>query len=150
MEADMRVKAQQFVPERHSKRNEFDSALKKDAQAWESAKTRLEVEWKDFQSVLKNYIEDMSKQEDSRRTKELPGQISKLINEITGSVEDAEKKHIRASRNDDGGRIAGDLDRQLARAAAAAWSNDSYFRFYVLHTDDYLKNVVDSAAGLER
>ena len=65
MQADARGKAQQFAAELRAKRNEFDSALKKQAQAgeaaWESAKTRLEGEWKEFQHVLKQYTDTVGK-----------------------------------------------------------------------------------------
>ena len=65
MHADARAKAQQVVAKLRAKRNEFDGALKKQAQAgeaaWESAKTRLEAEWKEFQHVLKDYTETIGK-----------------------------------------------------------------------------------------
>ena len=58
-------KQQQFAAELRAKRNEFDSALKKQTQAgeaaWESAKTRLEAEWKEFQHVLKEYTDTLGK-----------------------------------------------------------------------------------------
>ena len=60
-----RAKAQQFSAKLREKRDEFDSALKKQAQvgeaAWESAKTRLEAQWKEFQHVLKDYTETIGK-----------------------------------------------------------------------------------------
>ena len=65
MQAEARAKAQQFVGELRAKRNEFDSALKKQAQvgeaAWESAKTRLDADWKAFQHILKEYTETIGK-----------------------------------------------------------------------------------------
>ena len=65
MQADARAKAQQFVTELRAKRNEFDGALTKQAQAgeaaWESAKTRLDADWKAFQHILKEYTETIGK-----------------------------------------------------------------------------------------
>jgi hypothetical protein len=70
MQADARAKAQQFVAKLRAKRDEFDSALKKQAQAgeaaWESAKTRLEADWKEFQGLLKEYSETVGKHVDQQ------------------------------------------------------------------------------------
>ena len=65
MQADARVKAQHFIAKLRTERDEFDSALKKQEQAgeaaWESAKARLEAQWKEFQHVLKDYTETVGK-----------------------------------------------------------------------------------------
>ena len=65
MQAEARANAQQLVGELRAKRNEFESALKKQAQAgeaaWESAKTRLDADWKAFQHILKEYTETIGK-----------------------------------------------------------------------------------------
>ena len=71
MQADTRAKAQQFVAELRARRDEFDSALKKQAQAgeaaWETAKTRLEADWKEFQGLLKEYSETVGEHIDQQR-----------------------------------------------------------------------------------
>jgi hypothetical protein len=65
LQTDARAKAQQLVAELRAKRDEFDRTLKKQAKAgeaaWESGKTRLEAEWKEFQHVLKEYTETIGK-----------------------------------------------------------------------------------------
>jgi hypothetical protein len=71
MQADTRAKAQQFVAQLRARRDEFDSALKKQAQAgeaaWETAKTRLEADWKEFQGLLKEYSETVGEHIDQQR-----------------------------------------------------------------------------------
>ncbi len=65
IQSDIRVKAERFVTELRAKRDQFDSALKKQAQAgeatWETAKTRLDAEWMEFQHVLKEYTDTIGK-----------------------------------------------------------------------------------------
>ena len=55
--AEARVKADQFIAEMKKRRNEFESTVKKQAEAGEaaldSAKVRLETEWKDFETETK-------------------------------------------------------------------------------------------------
>jgi hypothetical protein len=69
LQADGRAKAQQFVVELRAKRDEFASALKSQAgeAAWETVKTRLEAEWKEFQHVLKEYTETIGKHMEQQR-----------------------------------------------------------------------------------
>ncbi len=65
MQADARVKADRFIADMKVKRDEFDSTVKKQAEAgeagWDSAKLRLETEWKDFQTETKKYLETFGK-----------------------------------------------------------------------------------------
>ena len=103
MQAEARAKAQQFVGELRAKRNEFDSALKKQAQAgeaaWESAKTRLDADWKAFQHILKEYTETIGKHMEQQQA-------------VFQSQVDAQLKAWRATAD------------QL-NAAAAAFATDS-------------------------
>jgi len=65
MQAATRIKADQFVAEMKTKRDEFESAVKKQAAGGEAAaddaKVRLETEWKGFQSETKKYLETFGK-----------------------------------------------------------------------------------------
>jgi len=59
------VKADQFIADMKKKRNEFESTVKKQAEAgdaaWDSATVRLETEWKGFQTETKKYLETFGK-----------------------------------------------------------------------------------------
>ena len=65
MQAETRVKADQFIAEMKKKRDEFESTVKKQAEAgeaaWDSAKARLETEWKGFEAETKKYLETFGK-----------------------------------------------------------------------------------------
>ena len=65
MHADARLKADRFIADMKVKRDEFDSTVKKQAEAgeagWDTAKVRLETEWKDFQTETKKYLETFGK-----------------------------------------------------------------------------------------
>ena len=65
MQADARVKADRFIADMKARRDQFDSTVKKQAEAgevtWDSAKLRLETEWKDFQAETKKYLETFGK-----------------------------------------------------------------------------------------
>ena len=63
--ADARLKADRFIADMKVKRDEFDSTVKKQAEAgeagWDTAKVRLETEWKNFQNETKKYLETFGK-----------------------------------------------------------------------------------------
>ena len=65
MQAETRVKADQFIAEMKKKRDEFEGTVKKQAEAgeaaWDSAKVRLETEWKGFQAETEKYLETFGK-----------------------------------------------------------------------------------------
>ena len=65
MQAESRVKTGQFIADLRKKRNEFEGAVKKQAESSEAAreatKTRLETEWKGFESEMKKYLEGLGK-----------------------------------------------------------------------------------------
>jgi hypothetical protein len=60
MRAEARVKADKVVADLRKKRNEFESTVKKQADAGEAAreaaKTRLEAEWKGFEGEVTKYV----------------------------------------------------------------------------------------------
>jgi hypothetical protein len=65
MQTETRIKAEQFIADLRKKRNEFESTVKKQAEAGEAAteaiKARLETEWKGFESELKKFVETFGK-----------------------------------------------------------------------------------------
>jgi hypothetical protein len=65
MGAEARVKADQFIGDLCKKRNEFESTVKKQAEAGEAAreamKARLETQWTGFESELRKYLEAFGK-----------------------------------------------------------------------------------------
>jgi hypothetical protein len=60
-QADARVKADRFIADMKVKRDEFVRTVKSQAGTgeanWDSAKLRLETEWKDFQNETRKYLE---------------------------------------------------------------------------------------------
>lgn len=65
MQAETRVKADQFIAEMKKKRDEFEGTVKKQAAAgegaWDGAKVRLETEWKGFQAETGKYLKTFGK-----------------------------------------------------------------------------------------
>ena len=65
MQAETRVKADQFIAVMKDKRDEFESTVRQQADvgetAAEHAKVRLETEWKGFQVETKKYLETFGK-----------------------------------------------------------------------------------------
>ena len=121
MQADARVKAQQFIGELRAKRNEFDGVLKKQAQAgeaaWESAKARLEPEWKEFQHVLKQYTETVGKHIEQQKAvfeSQVNAQL-KAWRDIADQLNAATTAFAAESRRD----IDAAITRMKADAAAA-------------------------------
>lgn len=65
MQAETRVKADRFITEMKKKRDEFERTVQKQAEAGESARdsarARLETEWKGFQAETEKYLETFGK-----------------------------------------------------------------------------------------
>ncbi len=65
MQAQTRVRADQFITDMRKKRDEFESTVRKQAEAgepaWDSAKHRLETELKGFQAETQKYLETFGK-----------------------------------------------------------------------------------------
>jgi len=61
VQADSRVKADQFIADLHKKRDEFQESVKQQANAsetaWLQAKSQLENTWNGFETEVKRYIE---------------------------------------------------------------------------------------------
>jgi hypothetical protein len=66
MQADSRVKADQFIADLRKKRAEFQDAIKKQADAgetaWQGAKGQMENSWNGFEADFKKYVETFGKQ----------------------------------------------------------------------------------------
>ena len=61
LQADSRVNADRLIADLRKRRDEFQSAVKRQAEAsdtaWESIKVQLETEWKKFEAEVKKYLE---------------------------------------------------------------------------------------------
>ena len=66
VQADSRVKADQFIADLHKKRDESQESVKQQANAgetaWLRAKSQLENTWNGFETEVKRYIETFGKQ----------------------------------------------------------------------------------------
>jgi hypothetical protein len=94
MQMDARPKPQQFVPELRAKRDEFARVRKKQGQAgeaaWETAKARLEAEWKEFQHVLKEYTETIGKHMEQQQVV-VQSQVEAQLKAWRGTADPAER-----------------------------------------------------------
>lgn len=65
MQAETRVKADQFIVEMKKRRDEFTSAVERQVEpgeaAWQATKARLETEWKGFQTETAKYLDTFGK-----------------------------------------------------------------------------------------
>jgi hypothetical protein len=64
--ADSKVKANQLIADLQKRRDEFQEAVKKHAEAsdaaWERTKVQLELQWNGFEAQVKTYIDSIGKQ----------------------------------------------------------------------------------------
>ena len=65
MQAETRITADQFIAEMKKMRDQFESTVRKQAEAgdaaWNGAKVHLETEWTGFQAETKQYLETFGK-----------------------------------------------------------------------------------------
>lgn len=65
LQAQSRVKADQFIVDLGKKRDEFERTVKKQAEAgeatWEKARAQLETQWNSFEAEVKKYLEAFGK-----------------------------------------------------------------------------------------
>jgi hypothetical protein len=65
MRSESRGKADQVVADLRKKRDEFESTVKKQAEAgeaaWDATMKRLETQWKGFETEVNNYLEGLGK-----------------------------------------------------------------------------------------
>jgi hypothetical protein len=82
-QAESRIKAEQFIAGMRKKRDEFENTVKKQAEAgeaaWDSAKVRLETEWKGFQAETAKYLETFGKGIEQRQAV-FQGQVTAQLN----------------------------------------------------------------------
>ena len=61
LQADSKVKADQLIADFHKRRDEFEAAVKKEAEAgevaWVRTKAQLESQWNGFEAQVKAYID---------------------------------------------------------------------------------------------
>jgi hypothetical protein len=83
MQAEARVKADQFIGEMKKKRDEFEDTVKKQVEtgvfAWDNTKARLEIEWKGFKAETKNYLETFAKGMEQQQAV-FQGQVTAQLN----------------------------------------------------------------------
>jgi len=119
MGAEARVKADQFIGDLCKKRNEFESTVKKQAEAGEAAreamKARLETQWTGFESELRKYLEAFGK--------DIKQQQVVFQSQVTAQMqawrEAADKIHAAAGEFAAGQRKAIDAAVSRMRADAA-------------------------------
>ena len=72
VQADSRIRAEQLIADLHKKRDEFQNAAKKQADAGEAAwlhtKSQLEGTWNGFETEVKKYVETFGKQIQQQQT----------------------------------------------------------------------------------
>lgn len=65
MQAESRVRADKLLADLHNRRDEFESTVKKQAEAgeaaWDSIKVQLDAQWKSFEAEVKKYLETFGK-----------------------------------------------------------------------------------------
>jgi len=137
MQSETRVRADQFIAEMKKKRDEFESAVKKQAEAGEaageSAKVRLETEWKGFEAQTKKYLETFGKGVEQQQAV-FQGQVTA---QLTAWRETADKLNVAAnefaierrreidatvSRMKADAAAAEKKLQELARAGTESWS----------------------------
>jgi hypothetical protein len=137
MQAGSRVKADQFFADLRKKRNEFESTVKKQAEAGEgamdAAKKRLETEWKGFESDMTKYIEafgkDIKQQQvlfQSQVTAQMRAwrEAADKINAAAGDLAAGQRKEIdeTVSRMRADATAAEAKLKKLAQAGTQSWS----------------------------
>jgi len=72
MAADTRAKADQFIANLRKTRDRFESTVKKQAEAgetaWDRTRVKLEGEWKSFEAEVKKYLETFGKDIEQQKT----------------------------------------------------------------------------------
>lgn len=106
VKADAKVKADQLIADMTKRRDEFEAALKAQAQAgedaWVLAKADLEKQWNGFESQLKSYFENAGKQVEQQLTtfKEIAAAQRKAWKDAAESFHEAADKVAVARRAD--------------------------------------------------
>ena len=117
----LEIKADQFIAQMRKKRDEFESAVKKQAEAgksvWDSAKLQLATELKDFEAETKKYLETFGngiEQQQAVFQSQVTAQLS-AWREAADKLHAAGKEFAIERRRE----IDGTVSRMKADAAAA-------------------------------
>ena len=137
MQADARLKADRFIADMKVKRDEFESTVKKQAEAgeatWDSAKVRLDTEWKGFQAETEKYLKAFGKGIEQQRAV-FQSQVTAQLNawrETADKLNAAAKEFAIERRREIDATVsrmkadAVDAEKQLqdvARAGTESWS----------------------------
>jgi hypothetical protein len=135
--SESRVKADQVIADLRKKRNEFESTVKKQAEAGEAAldatMTKLEAQWNGFESEMNNHLEGLGKDIEQQRAIFK----SQFTAQMNAWREAADKTHAAAaefaaerrkdidaavSRMRADAAVAEEKLQKLARAGTESWS----------------------------
>jgi hypothetical protein len=121
MQAETRIKANQFIAEMKKRRDEFEITVKKQVEAGEAAadgaKVRLETEWRGFQAETSKYLETFGKGIEQQRAV-FQSQVTAQLNAWRGTAEklDVAAKEFAIERRRE---IDATVSRMKADAATA-------------------------------
>jgi hypothetical protein len=121
MQAQTRVKADQFLAQMRTKRDEFESIVKKQAEAgepgWDSAKQRLAAELKAFEAETRKYLENFGNGIEQQQAV-FQSQVAAQLNAWHGAADklNAAAKEFAIERRRE---IDATVSRMKADAAAA-------------------------------
>ena len=137
LQADSRVNADRLIADLRKTRDEFQSAVKRQAEAndtaWESIKVQLEIEWKKFEAEVKKYLETFGKDVEQQKAV-FQGQLAA---QIKAWRETADKIHAAAmqlaterrrdieetvTRMRGDAAVAEEKLQKLARAGTESWA----------------------------
>ena len=137
LQADSRVNADRIIADLRKRRDEFQSAVKRQAEAsdtaWESIKVQLETEWKKFEAEVKKYLETFGKDVEQQKAV-FQGQLAA---QIKAWRETADKIHAAAmqlaterrrdieetvTRMRGDAAVAEEKLQKLARAGTESWA----------------------------
>jgi hypothetical protein len=135
--AEARVKADQFIADMKNRRDEFESTVKKQAEAgeaaWDGAKVRLETEWKGFETETRKYLETFGKDIEQQQAvfqsqataqlnawRETADKLNAAGKEFT--IERRREIDATVARMKADATVAEEKLQKLARAGTESWS----------------------------
>jgi hypothetical protein len=135
--AEARVKADQFIADMKNRRDEFESTVKKQAEAgeaaWDGAKVRLETEWKGFETETRKYLETFGKDMEQQHAlfqsqataqlnawRETADKLNAAGKEFT--IERRREIDAAVARMKADAAVAEEKLQKLARAGTESWS----------------------------
>jgi hypothetical protein len=137
MATDSRAKADRFIANLRKTRDEFESTVKKQAEAgeaaWDRTRVKLEGEWKIFEAEVKKYLETFGKDIEQQKAV-FQGQVAaqmKVWREAADKIHAAAAEFAAERRKDldaTASRMRADAAsaedklQKLGRAGTASWS----------------------------